>query len=146
MCCLPCREKVTRPSPGHPGVLRMASASSVLQAPSTHALVLCGAQLQLWGPAVVLVAVVSPSGMQTGQIPQERVQNPFRCHLFWAAQPLACVRAMSVFSPCLWSGRCVPVFLTVGLFGLKKTILCTFLVRCTLGDTPSGNSNSKAKR
>lgn len=77
----------------------MASASSVLQAPSTHALVLCGAQLQLWGPAVVLVAVVSPSGMQTGQIPQERVQNPFRCHLFWAAQPLAlCKSHVSLFA------------------------------------------------
>lgn len=60
---------------------------------------------------------------------------------------LPCIKAMSVFSPtcCLWSGRRVPVFLTAGLFGPKMTIFCTFLVKCILGDTLSGNSNSKAK-
>lgn len=147
MCCLPCRGKVTRPSLGHLGGLRMASASFVLQAPSTHA----GAA---WGTASVLGPHSCVDGGGFFFWNADRTNNSrkgFKTHsdaiFSGLLSHLPCIKAMSVFSPtcCLWSGRRVPVFLTAGLFGPKMTIFCTFLVKCILGDTLSGNSNSKAK-
>lgn len=96
-----------------------------------------------WGAAPALGPMASPSGMQTGQVPQDSgleplpvpSSSPFCLSWLLGLQLESC-------GPC-GHHFCTPLFLDVGLFVWKVTSSVPFLVSVLVGDTHSGNSNSE---
>lgn len=124
MCCLPSVWEVCSPVSAT-GVLGMASVSCVWPAPGTHVPCRMGSDSGLLS-TLVQVAAASPSGMQTGQIPQEVFRAPSDATLSlllsgghsYLALPKRRVN-LCPRPPC-GASACVPVFLAVGSISVKS--------------------------